>query len=155
MHLSTVIRVVQMRHLAAHHTWYGAYLRKFWASGCCSPPFNLFECDSFSSWCFCILLHVCAHLCACTCFLNPVFKISPGFGFMPGALGILLCFCFVLTSTCLDLFHASLSLLSTKLPVQDSPVNQKKRWEWRRKGFENGQSSGKKQTSNCFEPKAL
>lgn len=70
----------------------------------------------------------CTCVRACVCFLNPVFKISPAFGFMPVALGIVLCFCFVLTSTCLDSFHASHSLLSTKLPVQDSPLNLKRRW---------------------------
>lgn len=62
--------------------------------------------------------------------LNPVFKISTAFGFVPVALGIVLRYCFVLTSTCLDLFHASQSRLSTKLPVQDSTVELKRGREW-------------------------
>lgn len=130
--------------LAAHHTWCGAYLRNSWAAGCCRPLFNLLPVLSMTHFPHGISASCCTcarSLRACMRFLHPVFKISAGFGFMPVALGIVLCFCFVLTSTCLDLFHASQSLLSTKLPVQDSPVNQKKRWKWGRQGFENGSNS--------------
>lgn len=146
--------------LAAHHAWYGDYLRNFGVAGCCCPPFNL-----LSIWVWLIFLTECLHPAARACapFLNPAFKISPGFGFMPVALGTVLRFCFVLTSTCLDSFHASQSLLSTKLPVQDSPVNQKEKVQSGGvRGFENGNNSqrgeeGKKtnQTSDCFEPDAL
>lgn len=99
-------------------------------------------------------LHAAARACACVCFLNPVFKISPAFGFMPVALGIVLCFCFVLTSTCLDSFHASHSLLSTKLPVQDSPLNLKRRWAsgaWKWKQHPKSWKKKKEQTSNCLD----